>query len=236
MEHSGSARAALKRGVIGSPQQWEFAGMARSRWNFGGLWRGPVLGLTQKEHSDTDAHTQREYQRKIVQRMYEQASHVHLSFESWAQRTQHSHRNTSIGDEGVSNPMPKLRADRFLMVCTQITLLCDATKRWNDNYRGMLSELRVVLSRKRARHPGLDDAGAAAVTHVYDLLAVVLGATRDAAHIATGRGVRAARLQGAKAFVTQHLARHELSAAIVAAHLGVTPRYVDMKWPGRARP
>jgi hypothetical protein len=54
--------------------------------------------------------------------------------------------------------------------------------------------------------------------------------------IATGRGVRAARLQGAKAFVTQHLARHELSAAIVAAHLGVTPRYVDMKWPGRARP
>lgn len=32
-----------------------------------------------------------------------------------------------------------------------------------------------------------------------------------------------ARLQGAKAFVTQHLARHELSAAIVAAHLGVTP-------------
>jgi hypothetical protein len=42
--------------------------------------------------------------------------------------------------------------------------------------------------------------------------------------------------QGAKAFVTQHLARHELSATIVAAHLGVTPRYVDMKWPGRARP
>ena len=100
----------------------------------------------------------------------------------------------------------------------------------------MLRELRVVLSRKRARHPGLDDAGAAAVTHVYDLLVVVLGATRDAAHIATGRGVRAARLLGAKAFVTQHLARHELSAAIVAAHLGVTPRYVDMKWPGRARP
>jgi AraC-like DNA-binding protein len=40
--------------------------------------------------------------------------------------------------------------------------------------------------------------------------------------------VRAARLRGAKAFVTQHLARHELSAATAAAHLGVTPRYVHM--------
>jgi AraC-like DNA-binding protein len=67
-----------------------------------------------------------------------------------------------------------------------------------------------------------------AVTHVHDLLALALGATRDAAHVATGRGVRAARLRAAKAFVTQHLARHELSVATVAAHLGVTPRYVHM--------
>ena len=67
-----------------------------------------------------------------------------------------------------------------------------------------------------------------AVTHVYDLLALALGATRDAAAIAVGRGVRAARLRAAKAFITEHLARHELSAATVAAHLGVTPRYVHM--------
>jgi AraC-like DNA-binding protein len=67
-----------------------------------------------------------------------------------------------------------------------------------------------------------------AVTHVYDLLAVALGATRDAAAIATGRGVRAARLRAAKAFVVQQLGRHDLSAATVAAHLGVTPRYVHM--------
>jgi hypothetical protein len=36
---TGSARAALKVEVIGSPQQWESAGMAGSQWNFGGLWR-----------------------------------------------------------------------------------------------------------------------------------------------------------------------------------------------------
>jgi hypothetical protein len=71
--------------VIGSPQPWEFTGMAGSRWNFGGLWRRTVLRVTQKKPNDTDAHTQRKYQRRIVQRMYEQASHVNLSFESWAQ-------------------------------------------------------------------------------------------------------------------------------------------------------
>jgi AraC-like DNA-binding protein len=67
-----------------------------------------------------------------------------------------------------------------------------------------------------------------AVTHVHDLLALALGATRDAAAIATGRGARAARLRAAKAFVMQQLGRHDLSAATVAAHLGVTPRYVHM--------
>jgi AraC-like DNA-binding protein len=67
-----------------------------------------------------------------------------------------------------------------------------------------------------------------AVTHVYDLLAVVLGATRDATELAMGRGVRAARLRAVKAFIMQQLGRHDLSAATVAAHLGVTPRYVHM--------
>jgi AraC-like DNA-binding protein len=67
-----------------------------------------------------------------------------------------------------------------------------------------------------------------AVTHVYDLLAVALGATRDATAMAMGRGVRAARLRAAKAFVMQQLGRHDLSVATVAAHLGVTPRYVHM--------
>jgi AraC-like DNA-binding protein len=67
-----------------------------------------------------------------------------------------------------------------------------------------------------------------AVTHVHDLLALALGATRDGIEIAMGRGVRAARLRAAKDFVMRQLGRHDLSAATVAAHLGVAPRYVDM--------
>jgi AraC-like DNA-binding protein len=67
-----------------------------------------------------------------------------------------------------------------------------------------------------------------ATTHIYDLLAVALGATRDATEIAHGRGVPAARLRAAKAFITRQIGRHDLSASLVAAHLGVTPRYIHM--------
>jgi len=67
-----------------------------------------------------------------------------------------------------------------------------------------------------------------AVTHVYDLVAMALGATRDAREIARGRGVRAARLREARAFILRNLARGDLTAATVASHLGVTPRYIHM--------
>jgi AraC-like DNA-binding protein len=66
------------------------------------------------------------------------------------------------------------------------------------------------------------------VNHVYDLAALALGATRDAAAIANGRGVRAARLHAIKTEIRDSLDRHELSLAGLAAHHGVTPRYVQM--------
>ncbi len=67
-----------------------------------------------------------------------------------------------------------------------------------------------------------------AVTHIYDLLAVTLGATREASEIAYGRGMRAARLSAAKVFIIQNIVRHDLSARSVAVHLGITPRYIHM--------
>jgi AraC-like DNA-binding protein len=66
------------------------------------------------------------------------------------------------------------------------------------------------------------------VAHVHDLVALALGATTDAAEIARTRGVRAARLHAAKTYVMRYLGRESLSAAAVAAHLRVTPRYVHM--------
>jgi AraC-like DNA-binding protein len=64
--------------------------------------------------------------------------------------------------------------------------------------------------------------------HLYDLAGLALGAAGDAAALARDRGVRAARLAAAKAFVRRHLHRADLRADSVAVHLGVTPRYVHM--------
>lgn len=64
--------------------------------------------------------------------------------------------------------------------------------------------------------------------HVSDLVALAVGATRDAASIAYGRGMRAARLQAAKGFIIRNSRRADLSARAVAMHLGVTPRYIHL--------
>jgi AraC-like DNA-binding protein len=63
-------------------------------------------------------------------------------------------------------------------------------------------------------------------THVYDLVALALGAVRDAEATARRRGLPAARLLAAKAFARRQLHRPDLRADIVAAHLGITPRYL----------
>ena len=65
------------------------------------------------------------------------------------------------------------------------------------------------------------------VAHVHDLVALTLGATRDAAEVAESRGVRAARLRSAKAYIVENGSRRDLSIGTVAAHLRVTPRYLQ---------
>jgi len=82
----------------------------------------------------------------------------------------------------------------------------------------------------------LDDAAAPATpqvvelaaAHVCDLAALALGATRDGVALAASRGVRAARLAAAKEYTRAHLHRPELRIGAVAAHLGVTARYVHL--------
>jgi AraC-like DNA-binding protein len=76
--------------------------------------------------------------------------------------------------------------------------------------------------------PPSEELARVAVSHVHDLVALALGATPDAAEIARTRGVRAARLHTARTFVMRHVGQQGLSVAAVAAHLGVTPRYVHM--------
>jgi AraC-like DNA-binding protein len=109
-----------------------------------------------------------------------------------------------VGDVGaaIARPVPAGNAARKLLV----------------TYLASMFDAEVLMT------PELQQLAA---THVYDLLAVALGATRDTVAMAMVGGVRAARLRAAKAFILQHLGRHDLCEATVAGHLGVTPRYVD---------
>lgn len=61
-----------------------------------------------------------------------------------------------------------------------------------------------------------------------DLIALVLGASGDAAQYARSRGLRAARLRAIKADIASHLGEHALCVNTVAARQGVSPRYVQM--------
>jgi AraC-like DNA-binding protein len=76
--------------------------------------------------------------------------------------------------------------------------------------------------------PATPELRSLVVNHVYDLVALTLGATRDAAAIANGRGVRAARLHAIKTEILNSLNGHKHSLAGLAARQGVTPRHVQM--------
>jgi AraC-like DNA-binding protein len=65
-----------------------------------------------------------------------------------------------------------------------------------------------------------------AVTHIYDLLAVALGGTRDAMEAANSRGVRAARLHAIKRDILANLAGRDLSLDALAKRHHISPVYI----------
>ena len=65
-----------------------------------------------------------------------------------------------------------------------------------------------------------------AVTHMHDLIAATIGATRDGWAIAEGRGIAAARLRSIMADTSANLGHDDLSVADVARRHRVTPRYI----------
>lgn len=80
-----------------------------------------------------------------------------------------------------------------------------------------------ALRRTELTNPAFCDL---AVSHIYDIVSLLLGAKDDARHLAQQHGVRAARLTAILRMIAQQFDNPGLSAATVAAQLGVTPRYV----------
>lgn len=72
----------------------------------------------------------------------------------------------------------------------------------------------------------LPDMRRVVVQHLCDLVAVTLGATRDAAAVAEGRGIRAARLRAIKADIEANLVDGDLSPGAVAKRQRVSDSYI----------
>ena len=68
----------------------------------------------------------------------------------------------------------------------------------------------------------------AVVAHIQDLIALTIGATRETAEIARGRGVRAARLHAIKDDIRKNLANSSLSIGALARRYRVTARYIQI--------
>jgi AraC-like DNA-binding protein len=87
---------------------------------------------------------------------------------------------------------------------------------------GYLDAIREsdVLMDPRTRDP--------VVTHVCDLVALVLGAKGEARRFADAGGGRAARRSAIFSVIESRSDNPDLSAAVVATLLGVTPRYVHL--------
>ena len=65
-----------------------------------------------------------------------------------------------------------------------------------------------------------------AVSHMHDLIAATIRATRDGQAIAEGRGIAAARLQAIMADISSNLGDGDLGVAEIARRHRVTPRYI----------
>jgi AraC-like DNA-binding protein len=84
--------------------------------------------------------------------------------------------------------------------------------------------INITWKEETWTHRGLQQA---IVSHFYDLIAIAVGATRDAAELAKGGGLRAARLHAIKQDIARNLARPDLSVAQVALRQGCSPRFVQ---------
>ncbi len=89
--------------------------------------------------------------------------------------------------------------------------------------------LRLLAPYMRAMQycGGTPEVQRIAASHVHDLIALLLGATREGAEVTRDRGVTAARLRGIKEDIALNLEDGDISIAAIAARHRVTPRSVQ---------
>src|SRR5439155_21437498 len=90
--------------------------------------------------------------------------------------------------------------------------------------RLLLSYADVLEEEDTQRTPELQHAVA---THIHDLCALAIGTTREAAEIAEGRGLRAARLRTIKADIVRNLRDGDVSVTALAGRHHMSVRYIQ---------
>jgi AraC-like DNA-binding protein len=130
-----------------------------------------------------------------------------------------------IDSSGYQGPMVSLSRQRLAPLVPGLEdAFLRPVPRDTEALQLLTSYIRILDDQQSLASPALRNL---VVNHVYDLVALALGPTRDAAATANGRGVRAARLHAIKTEILSSLNRHELSLARLAARHGVTPRHVQ---------
>jgi AraC-like DNA-binding protein len=81
-----------------------------------------------------------------------------------------------------------------------------------------------ILQKEKA--PMTPDLLALSATHIQDLAALALGATRDAAEAAKIGGLRAARLQALKTDIIANIGNPALTLDVIALRHNIFPRYI----------
>ncbi|TCT10554.1 AraC family transcriptional regulator [Tepidamorphus gemmatus] len=104
------------------------------------------------------------------------------------------------------------------------------------NVTALTPQWRLLLGYVRCLHAELPhlppEQATHCAAHVHDLAVMALGASRDAAEVAAGRGVRAARLRAVKDDIERNLVASSLSAEWIAARHGISPRYIRALFAG----
>lgn len=77
-----------------------------------------------------------------------------------------------------------------------------------------------------------DTANGLIASHVLDLITLALGASREAAEAAAGRGLRAVRLRALKDDVERNLASSDVTAQALSRRHGISPRYIRKLFEG----
>jgi AraC-like DNA-binding protein len=94
----------------------------------------------------------------------------------------------------------------------------------SETMRLLKSYLRSLIRLDQPLPPML---AMTAAEHVRDLLALAIGASREGEEIASGRGLRAARLRALKADIANNLHSGDVSIGALAARHRMSPRYVQ---------